>query len=256
MNKTLVTSFLFALVLVAGCAPKKQVTTTVYPPVLQPQFATAKKYNAGSATPTQNQGKSTTVSPEKMEKQSFDRSAPTENIEVSEVLIDSIDLFKWETHSISAGTHYAQTSNLTFWPYDSMNFYIRFDSSTIYQTQRAENQHDWNKVMGFSDCNSMHHQNSIRLVWRYSAEKGIELGGYAYTNGKRAFKSITTTKIDQISEVSIVALRKKYVVTVNEKSVDFPRACSSRFIAYQLFPYFGGDESAPTDIAIFISWKE
>ncbi|MEO1255669.1 MAG: hypothetical protein AAFY41_12430, partial [Bacteroidota bacterium] len=42
----------------------------------------------------------------------------------------------------------------------TLSFSAIFDQTAIYKTATTENQHDINKLMGFSDCNSFHHENS------------------------------------------------------------------------------------------------
>ena len=246
MMKNLNFFALFLTLVVAACSTKKEVTTTVYP---KPMESVAQK-KVGTHARSIPKGNGN------VEQNAFVQQTTEEKLEKTreKAEVEIPDNLKWEKHFIPKGAHYANTSGLVFWPSEEMTFYLKFDSTTVYATVDSVNQYDWNKVMGFSDCNSMHHQNSVRLVWRYTPEKEIELGGYAYKRGKRSFKTIASIYIDEVALITIQAKKKKYIVSVNDDSVELSRGCTSRFIAYQLFPYFGGDEVAPRDILLYTAW--
>lgn len=246
---------LFVTLIIVACSPKKEVTTTVYAKpaesAMQKRVGTQARFAPKTNSTIEQSAATENLNTIKEEKtgsaQKAEKTVAKPKIKIPENL-------QWEKHLIPKGMHYATSSALAFWPSETMNFYLRFDSTTIYTTVDSVNQYDWNKVMGFSDCNSMHHQNSVRLVWRYTEEKAIELGGYAYNKGKRSFKTITSISIDEVVLITINANKKKYIISVNDASVELSRGCTSRFISYQLFPYFGGDEVAPRDIAVYTAW--
>ena len=136
--------------------------------------------------------------------------------------------------------------------YDLCVFLARFDSTAIYQTQSIENQYDINKLYGFSDNNSDHHQYSARFGWRWS-DKALRLFAYVYNGGAVISKELTTVMIGAEVNCSIRISGDNYLFTVNGITTSMPRtATTDKAKGYQLYPYFGGDESAPHQINIWI----
>lgn len=160
---------------------------------------------------------------------------------------------KWENYVISQGQHYNNLRTFGFFPHDSLAFEVVFDSTAMYQTQSRANQADWNKLMGFSDCASLHQTNSVRVVWRYlPANGGLQLGEYYYTDGKRSFATLGNYQFNDTIPVKIYTSNGFYKVQAGSHSGSKKRACSNASGRYGLYPYFGGDETAPQDINMFI----
>lgn len=137
---------------------------------------------------------------------------------------------------------------------DYMSFTARFDESARYDLQNND-QGDINKLMGFADANSLHHDNSIRFGWRYSiAKDAIEIFGYAYQDGVRNFKYITDVAIQETADFSIQLTEESYVLQVKgEKTLEMDRMVKNTVgVYYLLFPYFGGNEPAPHDVNVFV----
>jgi hypothetical protein len=134
-----------------------------------------------------------------------------------------------------------------------MNFVVRFDSSAIYETQLAENQYDINKLYGFSDNNTDHHQYSARFGWRWS-DKALRLFAYVYNEGAVTSKELTRIDIGTEINCSIKLNGAHYLFTANGTTTEMPRlSTTEKAKGYQLYPYFGGDELAPHQINIWIS---
>lgn len=134
------------------------------------------------------------------------------------------------------------------------SFTARFDETAVYDLCN-ENQFDINKLMGFSDANSLHHDNSIRFGWNYNLETGrVDIFGYAYLDGERFYERITDIAIGQTTQFSILLTDESYELTVNGlDQLSIPRVVENKKgIYYMLYPYFGGDEVAPHDIHIYI----
>lgn len=132
-----------------------------------------------------------------------------------------------------------------------LKFKALFDSTSIYKTSLASNQGDINKLYGVSDCESYHHTNSARFGWRWYEEK-LEIWAYTYSEGKRNFALLDTVSIGSFNEYELEFQENKYVFRLNDKKVEMPRFCVASAKGYKLFPYFGGDETAPHDISIWI----
>jgi hypothetical protein len=153
---------------------------------------------------------------------------------------------------IPQGAHYATTNDYKATDYRTLKFTVRFDSSCIYKTVLAQNQWDINKLYGFADNGALHHQYSARFGWRWS-EGALRLFAYTYNNGERASKELCTIGIGKDVRCAITANGEEYIFSVDDKTTKMPRHSStSSARGYQLYPYFGGDETAPHEVRIWI----
>ena len=137
---------------------------------------------------------------------------------------------------------------------DRIEFTARFDETVRYDLGNR-NQDDINKLMGFSEANQHHQQNSIRFGWRYlKASDNIEILAYAYQEGDQWYQSVAKVEINETVGYSIQIEDEAFILTVGESSLEVLRLkARERGLYYMLFPYFGGNETAPHDINIFIS---
>ncbi|SIT79201.1 hypothetical protein [Pontibacter indicus] len=154
------------------------------------------------------------------------------------------------TYIIRKGGHTTQNP-LKFIDNSTLRFEATFDSTAIYSTSLPANQADINKLYGLSDCETDHHTNSSRFGWRWY-EGRLEIHAYTYTNKKRNTSYITSVFPGQTNRYELTMGEKVYTFKVNDKQVTLPRYCTSMGSNYQLYPYFGGDETAPHDISIKI----
>jgi hypothetical protein len=158
-------------------------------------------------------------------------------------------------YTISKGGHYCDQSNYAPLELSELRFRVRFDSSAVYQTATAENQWDINKLYGFSDNGSDHHQFSARFGWNWS-EGALRLHAYVYNHGVRESKELCAVPIGKDVECSIQVVPGAYLFTVGGASTAMPRQSGApRAKGYKLYPYFGGDEPAPHDIRIWIETR-
>ncbi len=156
---------------------------------------------------------------------------------------------------IPAGKHDSK------WRFESLQsrtlkFVAIFDQSAIYQTDLDENQYDINKLMGFSDCNSFHHENSARFGWRWLDRK-LEIHAYAYVGGERITEYIGDVSLDTAYDYQLQITSSNYVFYLHDHNpvrISRNSPCD-RGLYYMLFPYFGGDETAPQDISIQVLTK-
>lgn len=166
-----------------------------------------------------------------------------------------------ETHyMIQAGEHGSQVvggffgDKMRTLKSNHFSFSARFDETARYQISER-NQDDINKLMGFADANSLHHENSIRFGWRYSIEKdAIEIFAYAYQEGSRQFEYMTDMKIGETANFQIMLTDNSYELNVNgEANTSINRTSGAKAgVYYLLFPYFGGNETAPHNINVFV----
>ena len=155
-------------------------------------------------------------------------------------------------HTIKQGAHYAETNRFEIFRETGVWFSVIFDSSAVYSTLKSENRYDINKLYGFSDCSSAHHANSARFGWRWNGES-VDILAYTYVNSIRQTKLLGTASIGEAGEYSLTIDKNVYRFGYKGQVVEMPRYCDTdKVTGYKLFPYFGGDETAPHDISVYI----
>lgn len=159
----------------------------------------------------------------------------------------------YKVYQIKSGTHGPKIPKISSLQSETLMFSAIFDESAIYTTSLEENQADINKLMGFADCNSKHHENSARFGWRWY-EGQLEIHAYCYVNGERVNTIIGTVPLHEKVDYLIHLSDSQYVFQLgNEEPVIITRGNVCNIgIYYMLYPYFGGDEVAPHDINIQI----
>ena len=155
------------------------------------------------------------------------------------------------TYTISKGEHSSSGSSFKRLNTQKVRFEVTFDKSAIYTTTDPSNQADINKLYGLSDCGNQHHVNSARFGWRWYNNQ-LELHAYTYLAQARKSEYITSIPLDKAALCELTLDNGKYIFNVNGVQVTLPRGCNGKMDAYQLYPYFGGDEVAPHDIKIYI----
>jgi CRISPR/Cas system-associated exonuclease Cas4 (RecB family) len=155
------------------------------------------------------------------------------------------------TYTIKKGSHSSSNSIFKRVQTSTMRVEVVFDSTAVYKTVNPGNQGDINKLYGLSDCSSNHHSNSARFGWRWYNNR-LEIHAYTYKNKIRESKYIDYVELGKPYTYEIKLEDEKYVFTVNDKKVVLPRSCSGLAEGYKLFPYFGGDETAPHDIKVIV----
>ena len=161
----------------------------------------------------------------------------------------------YEQFIIPKGTHSrgfrAQTLQAS-----SLRFDVIFDETAVYETQTIENQHDINKLYGFSDCNSPHHTHSARFGWRW-LDGNLEIHAYVYASGERITEFIGIVPLNEPRAYDLTLSDSHYhfhLQGYDPVSIARKSSCN-RGLYYMLFPYFGGNEVAPHDIVIQILTK-
>lgn len=134
-----------------------------------------------------------------------------------------------------------------------LRFRAAFNNSGHYNTTDVNNQADVNKLYGFSDCGGHHQENSARFGWRWYNNR-MEILAYCYIDGERQDPIlIDTVALNKVNNYSLIFDKDRYVFVLNNKSVVMiPKSCKYDGLRYLLYPYFGGDETAPQEIKIWI----
>jgi hypothetical protein len=166
-----------------------------------------------------------------------------------------INYTSYNHYEIQRGEHGSEQSGYTKSDFTELNFLVKFDSTAIYSTTDPANQLDVNKLYGFSDNNSSHHAFSARIGWRWS-DGALRLFGYVYNDSKMSFEELAVVPIGVEISCSIKVSSKQYVFSANGNTISMPRTSNGDTAkGYRLFPYFGGDETAPHNINIWIKEK-
>lgn len=171
-----------------------------------------------------------------------------EYIEAVEEITTSTTSKSSATYLIKKGQH-SSTNAIRKISDASIKMEITFDSSAVYTTVKPENQGDINKLFGTSDCGSQHHANSARFGWRWYNDR-LEIHAYTYVNSVRSSKLVSTVELGRPYTYELLFEDDQYVFKLNDVRVVMPRNCTGNSNGYMLYPYFGGDETAPHDISI------
>ncbi|HEX8038989.1 MAG TPA: hypothetical protein VF490_07545 [Chryseosolibacter sp.] len=154
---------------------------------------------------------------------------------------------------IRAGEHYASPRLYETFNSGRLRFKATFDESAKYEFSDSSLQTSKNKLMGFSDCSSLHHENSARFAWQWLHNR-IEIFAYCYVDSMRVEQFIAPVNLNEENLFEIEASGGEYVFYLNgERKVSVARTSTcSEGVNYMLYPYFGGTEPAPHDVNIKI----
>lgn len=155
-------------------------------------------------------------------------------------------------YTIQSGQHSATNNSYKPIETDSLQFVVRFDSTAIYKTVLTENQYDINKLYGFSDNGTDHHQYSARFGWAWH-DGALHLYAYVYNGGKRESKHLGVVPIGPAVTCTLAVTPAHYIFSYGDVTQKMPRTSATpKAKGYRLYPYFGGDEVAPHTINIWI----
>lgn len=163
---------------------------------------------------------------------------------------DLLHIHNLETYTIKEGYHNS-VERIWLFHKTELRFLAQFDNSAIYTSKYPINQYDINKLYGFSDCSSLHHQNSARFGWNWQNNK-LNIYAYCYENSHIYSEFIKSIEINKIYEFKIDCTENSYIFYIDGVELTTIRKCSKGGIRYYLFPYFGGDETATHEIKIKI----
>jgi len=153
---------------------------------------------------------------------------------------------------IRKGNHYSDQNGIQILNTSSITASVTFDSSAIYSTVDPSNQADINKLLGFSDCGTEHQVNSARLGWSWNGN-AVVIYAYAYVNKERISRPLGPVALNKAFDCFVKADKGFYIFKAGEYIDSIPRYCNSHTGSrYKLYPYFGGDETAPHDMKIVI----
>ena len=132
-----------------------------------------------------------------------------------------------------------------------LKYQVLFDNTCKYEIPK-EDQEDINKLFGYT-LGFNHHKDSARFGWFYQ-DKTIHLHAYVYDNGVRKSKLIKNLDLNTQYVLTLVDEGNNWLFSVDDGwsvigSVKIPKSCEFKY-GYKLWPYFGGNNTAPHDITI------
>lgn len=155
-------------------------------------------------------------------------------------------------YTIKKGQNFADQNPFRPVDTDELVFKVKFDSSAVYRTVDPQNQYDINKLYGFSDNNENHHKYSARFGWRWS-DNALRIFAYVYNNGVVSSKELGIVAIGAEIHCVLKTTSSEYIFTLNHITSTMPRESKTQKAkGYILYPYFGGTETAPHNVKIWI----
>lgn len=163
---------------------------------------------------------------------------------------------------IKKGKHYASGFNFALTTKNTIKFSCVFSKNCLYDKNQLINNddiYDINKLYGVS-LSYHHHHKSARFGWRCIDNKTIQIITYTYNNSLRKIedsKILGIVKPNEIINLELYILKNKIkysFINLNsgEKNSEYFNIKNCFPIRYILFPYFGGNNTAPHAMEINI----
>ena len=157
----------------------------------------------------------------------------------------------FQVFTIAQGEHYATQRHVEALQQASLAFQARFDETAEYRL-RDGFQDSKNKLLGFSDCNSAHHENSARFAWQWYNNR-IEIFAYCYVDGQRMEAFLGTVEKNEVANYEVVISPTAYTFIFKDQKTEIARRSKCDVGVYvMLWPYFGGQIPAPHEINIYL----
>jgi hypothetical protein len=163
-----------------------------------------------------------------------------------------------KTYTIKKGSHYAKG---TFWDKFTaigfnrkiLNATFCFSQSCWWAPPRNNDDLDLNKLCGIG-YGLNHHKNSVRLAWvpDFNQPGKIKIFGYTYDESSAGHKSqfIKTVQAGSVCNGRIVNNGANYQMSVDGTMITMENKSGDPGLCFGLFPYFGGNNTAPHDMDI------
>lgn len=155
---------------------------------------------------------------------------------------------------VEKGEHYSSPRFTETLQSDRLVFEATFDETAKYTFEDLAHQSSKNKLLGFADCNSKHHDNSARFGWQWYNDQ-LEIYAYCYVNAVRVERFVGIAELHKTGRYEITIRDDEYVFRLDGGApVVVPRGntCDTG-VYYMLWPYFGGTLPAPHNVHVAIS---
>jgi hypothetical protein len=152
----------------------------------------------------------------------------------------------FKVYKINKGDH-ESTNRVDITVRDRVSYKVMFTESCLYKIT-GDDSLDVNKLFGLSDASS-HSNHSARFGWRTNNGQ-IEIMTYVRRSGKIITEPIGKVDIGQVADYKIEILDTIYTFKFNSTVLSVKRESNYNGIRYHLWPYFGGNQTAPHLIEI------
>ncbi len=137
---------------------------------------------------------------------------------------------------------------------------VKFDSTCMYDVTQVD-EWDYNKLFGFGFMGAdeqhwgqaPHQVDGARIAWRWNArKKQIDLGAYAYVEGKRITYDLGGMKINEERRLTIkIDYNSRVYKILDAPDIPFTH---KKTVGYRNGLYFGGNQPAPQKIRVMIKY--
>lgn len=157
---------------------------------------------------------------------------------------------------IKKNHHYCNNFNIGLTFKNKIEYNIHFCKNCLY-TLPDDDIYDINKLFGIS-TSFYHHYSSARIGWRCLDNENIELLTYTYDNWNRLESQLLGTVKCEENFKAIITLDNNMIIyeliTDNySNKIILETSNKPFFIKYKLFPYFGGNKTAPHNMNIIFN---
>lgn len=151
---------------------------------------------------------------------------------------------------IRQGTHGNGSFKPILFP-KQMSRTVIFDESCIYDL-KSEDQFDVNKLFGLGFF-PHHIQTSARFGWNWNLKSEvIDIYTFIHRGGIFSFEFMTFIEIDKPITLTLLVQKRQVIFEAKKKTgfITMSQPLITNPLAYQLHPYFGGNQTAPHDMKI------
>lgn len=163
----------------------------------------------------------------------------------------------YKTYTIKKGRHYSKPFfkfKLRLCRTKKM-FYAIFSDECWWDKPRNKDDYDINKLCGFSF--GYHRKNSIRIGWIPDFKKKNEIKIYAYWyNGSNKHQSqyLCNVQIGRMVPIKLSVFKGKAIFQVDAHYIFRTNfKLKKMWPGYYLYPYFGGNNTSPHEMKIYLA---
>jgi len=161
---------------------------------------------------------------------------------------------------IKKGNHYASMSIFEKiggigWKINTLSMRFSFRKECWWGPPRDQDDYDQNKLAGIG-FGTNHHNNSVRLTWvpDFGNQGMINVYGYTYDEKKEGqkftFTFIKSVHVEEPVTGKIESREGRYFITVQDVTIQMDNIKTDPNLCFRLYPYFGGNNTAPHDMVI------
>lgn len=167
-----------------------------------------------------------------------------------------IDENGFEVFSIRVGKH-SSTSKFESFEGKGIDFIVVFDESAKYNHGNNGDQLDINKLLGFSDCDVHHQEQSARIGWRWYNNE-LQILSYVYDKDNLDFELMGSIPLNTPMNMRILKTPTSYEFSGEGlKTIAMKRSMDCGDGGnYWLWPYFGGNRTTLEKIEIRIKREQ